>query len=387
MTNLSAASANDGATAATTAREAVAMEGLRSPAGYLPALETLRGLAIVLVVLFHYHGILGMERSPDASLGMRLIAAGNTGVTLFFVLSGFLLARPFVSALRDGTAVSVVRFYRARALRILPAYLAIVAVAWAVTREPSLWKALAFIPLGMKAFPFALPWWSLCTEVQFYAVLPWALLLPRTRAGRGILVGLLTAWLGLYIWCALGLDWPPTVRPLRNSLFGRGTGFLAGALLAWFAASPAQARLRRSPLAVWGVFAACAALLLALLGWHGGRPEETALGACPLFHDLEAVLWAGIMLACLAGADRWVPGPVRAALDGTAVISYSLYLVHVPIQFYMLYPTIKGAATGDRMWPLAGPVVASAAVCWLTAWLGHRFIERPFLRRKAALAA
>ena len=69
--------------------------GLRSQQAYLPALETLRGIAILLVVLFHYHGILGGPRSPDTSLALRVIAAGNTGVTLFFVLSGFLLARPF----------------------------------------------------------------------------------------------------------------------------------------------------------------------------------------------------------------------------------------------------------------------------------------------------
>lgn len=366
-------------------REPAAAEGLRTPAAYLPELETLRGVAILLVVLFHYHGILGAERSPDAPLGVRVIAGGNTGVTLFFVLSGFLLARPFISALRDGTSVSTLRFYRARALRILPAYLVIVAVAWVVTRAPALWKALVFIPLGMQAFPFALPWWSLCTEVQFYALLPWVMLLPGTRVGRWILAGLLVAWLALYAWCALGLEWSPAVRPLRNSFFGRGSGFIAGAMLAWFVSSTAYAGFRRSPLASRAVLAACTALLVALLGWYGGRTQEAALAALPLFHDLEAVLWAGIMLACLSGAAGWMPFPIRAALDGTAVISYSLYLVHVPIQFFMLYPAVQGAEADGHGWPLAVRIAASGIVAWATAWFGYRFIERPFLRRKATL--
>lgn len=180
-----------------TTRSANAATGKAAPAtGHLPALETLRGLAITLVVLFHYYGILGGVPSPGSPLPLRWIAAGNTGVTLFFVLSGFLLARPFVAGLRDGRSPGMARFYRARAVRILPAYLVIVAVAWVVIREAALWKALVFMPLGMKAFPFALPWWSLCTEVQFYAVLPWLMLLPRSRPGRWLLAAGLFAWLG-----------------------------------------------------------------------------------------------------------------------------------------------------------------------------------------------
>lgn len=369
----------------TAGNDPIVPEGLRSRHSYLPALETLRGLAIVMVVLFHYHGILGGDRSSETPLWIRLIAAGNTGVTLFFVLSGFLLSRPFVAALNGGTPVSVVRFYRARALRILPAYLVMITIAWGMTREPSLWKALLFVPLGMKAFPFALPWWSLCTEVQFYVVLPWLMMLAAFRGGRWILAGLFCAWIGLYGWYAVGLEWPAYLRPLRNSLFGRGVGFLAGGALAWLVASPVYLRLCRLRITPWIVFAACSGLLFGLLVWYGGRSQEMALRVCPFFHDLEAVLWAGIMLAFLAGADQCMPSLMRKALDGTAVISYSLYLVHVPIQFYLLYPLIKEKGPAFHEGALWGRLVASAVVAWLVAWLGYHYVERPFLRRKAAL--
>ena len=399
--------------------------GLRSTKTYLPALETLRGVAIVLVVLFHYHGILGIERSADATLVMRVIAAGNTGVTLFFVLSGFLLVRPFLSALYDGSPVSIMRFYRARALRILPAYLVMVGIAWCVTANPLLWKALVFVPLGYEAFPFALPWWTLCTEVQFYLLLPWLMLIPRMRLGGWLLAGLLLTWFGLYTWFAIGLDWPPAIRPLRSSVFGRGSGFFAGALLAWFVHSPAHERLQRQRLA-WPLLTICSLSLLGLLGWYGGQPKRVALAAFPMFHDAEAVLWAGIMLSCLtvreqmhprcfpaaaptenpddfrghqpphrAAADflhSLVSGPVawavaflRHTLDRTAVISYSLYLVHVPIQFYVMYPALGGKPTGTWSWRLLSLVIASGLLSWIAAWFGYRFVELPFLRRKASL--
>ena len=125
--------------------------------------------------------------------------------------------------------------------------------------------------------------------------------------------------------------------------------------------------------------------MLGLLGWYGGQPKDAAMTACPFFHDLEAVLWAGIMLACLCGIERWLPSPLRTALDGTAVISYSLYLAHVPIQFYLLYPALQAAPSGTGHWSLAGLVVASGVLSWLVAWAGYRFIEMPFLRHKATL--
>jgi peptidoglycan/LPS O-acetylase OafA/YrhL len=359
--------------------------GLRSRHAYLPALETLRGIAIVLVVLFHFYGILGGQPSATTPLMLRWIAAGNTGVTLFFVLSGFLLTRPFIAALEGGRQVSIPRFYRARCLRILPAYLLIVAIAWGVTRNPLLWKALVFVPLGYEAFPFALPWWSLCTEVQFYVVLPWIMLLPRTSMGRWLLMIAGAVWLGLYAWVAIGLEWPETVRPPRNSGFGRGTAFLAGGLAAWFHATPAHELFRRSQRLVWGTLAVSACLLLCLLSWYGSRPKLDALAELPLYHDIEAVLWCGVMLACLAGADRLIPGRLRTILDQTAVISYSFYLTHVPIQFYMLYPVLQGTATRSHGGLVALAVIITALTCWVVAWLGYHVIERPCLLRKAAL--
>lgn len=100
-----------------------ALVGLRSPTRYMPQLEALRGWAILLVVVFHYFGILfngGAGGLPESSpLWLRVVAAGNTGVTLFFVLSGFLLTQPFILASRNGEQIGFASFYGARLLRIV----------------------------------------------------------------------------------------------------------------------------------------------------------------------------------------------------------------------------------------------------------------------------
>lgn len=105
---------------------------------HFPVLDSLRGLVILLVVVFHYFGILNGSASDlglatTAPLWLRWAASGNTGVTLFFVLSGFLLTSPFVYARRLGYVVNRANFYKARALRILPMYYCAVLVAWWVS--------------------------------------------------------------------------------------------------------------------------------------------------------------------------------------------------------------------------------------------------------------
>src|SRR4051794_31653577 len=86
-----------------------------------PGLDLLRAIAIVSVVLYHA-GLFGFVLPFDVQ------RFGWIGVDLFFVLSGYLIAGQFLSALARGKMPNVRRFYERRALRILPAFLAIVAV-------------------------------------------------------------------------------------------------------------------------------------------------------------------------------------------------------------------------------------------------------------------
>lgn len=364
--------------------------GLRQPGKYIAQLESLRGWAILLVVAFHYVGIL-ITNSPvglaeGASSWLKIMAAGNTGVTLFFVLSGFLLVQPFIQALKAGERVSIGRFYGARLLRILPLYYSAVLVAWLISSNgASAFKALLFIPVGFDIFPFSVPWWSLCTEVQFYLLLPWVMLGLHFRRGRYLIVAAAAVWFGLH--CYFLLQPKGLALGLQSSLFGRGLAFIVGGVCGWFYLSGGFARLAGAP----RITAVCSlillATLLALLHWYGSVGQKNAILIMPLYHDLEALLWGGLLLAslCITGRTMWLF--VNPLFSHFGTISYSLYLVHVPIQFYLIYP-LKAASEGT--WVPDDPrslaiIGASFVLSWLLAIVCYRLIERPFLKLKSHL--
>src|SRR5205085_9108025 len=119
------------------------------------------------------------------------LRTGFTGVSLFFILSAFLLSLPFLERARAGRRIDVRRFYARRALRILPLYWFVVAVtavccATQIRDVVFAWPHMLFLqPLGLPAMedvrPYGSVWWSLGTEAQFYLLLP---LLPCCLASR-----------------------------------------------------------------------------------------------------------------------------------------------------------------------------------------------------------
>jgi len=106
--------------------------GSESRATLIPEIESLRGIAITLVFLLHADAWVRLRTPGDpgnlVSPLHAFMLAGHTGVSLFFVISGFLLGRPFIAEAAGGRHVAVPAYYRRRALRILPVYWAAVAV-------------------------------------------------------------------------------------------------------------------------------------------------------------------------------------------------------------------------------------------------------------------
>ncbi|MBD9679919.1 acyltransferase [Pseudomonas sp. PDM18] len=361
--------------------------GLRQPGSYLPELESLRGWAILLVVGFHYFGVLGLAGRPDNPAWVTLLGGGNTGVTLFFVLSGFLLARPFLQGLRNGQQVSIRRFYSARFFRIVPLYYAAVLLAWFMTQKVVALKALLFIPIGFQAFPFSVPWWSLCTEIQFYLLLPWVMWLVRFRAGRWLVGGALLAWAAAHVYLFHSPGWLSPTNPWENSLFGRAGAFLVGALCAGFSLSAGYAWLSRRSFVAFGLLTACLLGLVRLWLWFSLSGERNALQALPMYHNIESLLWGGVMLGLLALSWRIKAMLVNPLADHFGRISYSLYLIHVPVQFYCLYPLKATGLTLDANADVYLMRIAlSLVLSWALAWLSYRLVEMPFLRLKSHLA-
>src|SRR5271163_4397301 len=147
----------------------------------MPGLDLLRGVAILVVVLFHgfaYSAPLFPWHNQLAATLFHLTSFGWTGVNLFFTLSGFLITGNLLDS--DGKANFYSRFYIRRVLRILPAYFLILIIL-GVTRTASL-NYIAVCVIFLANWPRLLlhgsfvlypVLWSLAVEEQFYLAWPW----------------------------------------------------------------------------------------------------------------------------------------------------------------------------------------------------------------------
>ena len=340
--------------------------------GFRADLEGLRGVAIVLVVLFH----------------ARLLGAvgGFVGVDAFYVLSGFLITGLLLRELGASGRLDLLAFYGRRARRILPAAtvaIVVILVVAAFIVAPLDLPSIAadatasglFIGNILFAFratdyfasttpsPF-LHYWSLGVEEQFYLVWPVLLLLAwRIRRLHLITFAVFIGSLALAIaltssqapWAFYGL---PT----------RAWQLALGALLAMHA--PALARLPSVPVALGGW------LGVGLLG-IASVVLEPATG----YPGFAALLpTAGVALVILASGRRGGPGRVLAIapLRFLGRISFSLYLYHWPV--LILAATLLGDLTPALRWTLVGLSVLIAIASW-------KVVEEPFRRARLGLSA
>ena len=191
----------------------------------LASLDGLRGLAALSIFVFH--GWLYTMPEPSATdrstVGDYAVHELRLGVVLFFVLSGFLLSRPwFAAALDERRPPSLGRYVRTRAARILPAYYVAlggsILLLWGLQGTPGLRLPPAgelplFVVFGQNLSPGSVmklnpPMWTLAVEVSFYAVLPaigWlALRLPPRRRSLALIPLALLAVGVVYNWSIAG---------------------------------------------------------------------------------------------------------------------------------------------------------------------------------------
>lgn len=342
---------------------------------YVPALDGLRGVAVALVVAFHFYG-------------HHVVTGGGAGVDVFFVLSGFLITMLLLQEKDRTGRIDVLGFYGRRARRLLPALVAFLGVwlvlfaffrrsswfsatpssdgtghplATAESLKDVLWSLLYsanwdVIDGGMAA---PLPHlWSLSVEEQFYLAWPLVLTLVMTCAARFrlsvvLLAAIASASLPLLLWDG--------GRGADRIYFGTDTrmvGLLAGSVAAmcW--------RRRRT-------------------GEPGSGPQRAAAGAIVVLgvalfqHDVPARYLVGFAALALATSQVVLhlaegPSPLgsvlsRAPLRWLGRRSYALYLWHY------------AWATWTHPWGLwVGSVVGitGSLVCSELSW---RWVERPVL--------
>ena len=357
-----------------------------------PGLDTLRACAIVLVFMYHYEVFV----SGSATFGW-LSDVGWTGVDLFFVLSGYLIANQLFAGLARGDALSLPRFYARRALRTLPVFWLVLTAfvlfptALGGRTPPPWWRFLTFTQnIGLQpgtAFSHA---WSLCVEEQFYVVLP-ALLAAGAWLGRGRVT--LTRAHGWALMVALvaagvilrGVLWQRYGRPAD----GHGDGYMSWvyfntacrfdefipgvgvAMLRNFHRPTWDRLMRRGALlSAMGAVAVVAMLTLAYRDYYAGG--EWGFFMTTFGYSLLAMAFAVLVAAALSPSARVLGWRIPGA-DRLALWSYSTYLSHKPLAYFLsrrLEPL--GVSDGARLAIIAVACIAMGALL-------YRLVESPFM--------
>ncbi|RGA05364.1 acyltransferase [Microbispora triticiradicis] len=377
--------------------------------GHLNSLDGIRAVAALLVLTLHVASVTG-EMYGDTEFSW-LVAHGDVGVAIFFVLSGLLLYRPWAAALLGSGRRPDVRVYLwRRALRVLPAYWVAVIAGLVAFHSARLGSVRTWVEwLGLLSIYDPDPWWTgtgpeglyqmwtLPVEATFYLALPLfgagvAFLATRRdgdvdRRGSRALVALALlgsvsfAYIALTFWPA----WKPTMgMHLPRYLLWFSLGMAVSLLAAWAKARPSGRvsvlcrALGSSAGACWLISALTFVVASTELTGPRTLSGDTFWASC--FKTALYGITAVFLVAPLAlsdgrasFADRALGHPVMRFLGR---VSYSLFLWHVLV-IAVLYRLADMKPLTGGFWPVLLVVVP---VSVLVAVLSHFLVEQPARR-------
>ncbi len=351
--------------------------------GYRRWLDGLRGVAVLMVLAFHF----------------RLLGGGWLGVDIFFVLSGFLITSLLLEEWQQRGTICLKRFYLRRALRLMPAFftLLILCGIYALVFQSAEEAANTRREMAVAACYISnWPWlhntnmpmlghtWSLSVEEQFYLL--WPLLLygmlrcgvPRKRIIRVTWIGIITCVL-----YRLGLHFghPPSgaermVYTLRiyMGLDTRADALLVGCFAGMLVSWNLVPRSRRF---ITGMSIASVIYVAVIWRFSTTRSLDHVSFYYGLF-TVVALMVATVIIRLMAAPAGLASTILESKpLVGIGRISYGLYLFHVPI-IYWVSPSGLG-------WQYPGSTLLVAALTLAAAVLSFFCVERPFLRLKRRL--
>lgn len=347
------------------------------PARFLPHVQGLRAIAVLLVVLYHFW--------PGRLPG------GYVGVDVFFVISGFLITGHLMRELTATGTVRLAQFWARRARRLLPASLLVLLFCALVAMSPYLTPTSAlpnevqeivastfyvenwFLALtsadylGHGGEPTTVQhYWSLSLEEQFYVMWPLLMLLAawigvkwfRGSTRRAVLVVLGVVSAASFVFCVVFTLADPA--PAYFVTFGRMWQFGVGAMIALVPLLRVQHPVVSFVLGWGGILT----LVFVAFRFDGQTPFPGYAAALP-------TLGAAAVIAASNTARWWYPTRILSLRPAQFVgdISYSLYLWHWPL--IVIAPSVPfwGLTIYHR--------VALLALCFVLAWLTKRFVEDP----------
>jgi len=356
---------------------------------HYPALDGLRGLAILLVFMYHY--------SPHRGTGWLVYLPSGSwiGVDIFFVLSGFLITGILYDT--KGSAHFLRNFYVRRALRLFPIYAIFIAVVLLITRGPvghSWLVTLTYLLYGSNIIRFFQPdftsigmievghLWSLAVEEQFYMLWPWIVILLASR--RRILSACLYGCAGaLFLRLVLAHLPASNYEFLYLELPTRGDSLLAGAALAMLVRDKTfMDRLSMVYVRIAGIAAALVFVAMCIsihsFSWKTAPVNTWGLSlialasASTLLLSLQPGSWTNLVFS-------------HRTLRFFGKYSYGLYLLHYTPAHYLkryFYPHLASHLHSETATGILYFFLILAASSGL-AVLSFHFIEAPFLRLKS----
>ncbi|WP_158590500.1 acyltransferase family protein [Noviherbaspirillum cavernae] len=343
--------------------------------------DALRALSVVLVILSHV-GIIGSVSSPILKAFFTVFNA-NTGVTIFFVLSGFLITSLLISEYKSTGSISIKNFFIRRALRILPLYYLVVAMTMLIylvgefrnfpyVRFQTILHALTytynFIPSALEK-NFLSHLWSLAVEEQFYLLWPFVFFLLIGKTYRLVLfcIAFVACCFAFYFvsvnWGELqgtfSLDrwFIPAAYPII-------VGCLFALLINGVNARERYAKVLSSPLALACSFIlVCSPLFL---------PQTVSF----VVHKLAIVLG-------IAGIISWI------FLNQSSLLVKHMdwgpigYIGTISYGLYVWQGVLTGNGSYREIWFFPPPPLLGALLTFLVAPLSYHYFERWFLVRKS----
>jgi peptidoglycan/LPS O-acetylase OafA/YrhL len=358
-------------------------------------LDNLRAFAIIMVFLFHYPRWFDHPAwFPD------IVKFGWTGVDLFFVLSGFLIASQLFTQIKKEGSFSMKGFYIKRIFRILPIYYFVLALYFLFPvlsgdqLLPPLWKFLTFTHnLNFTDFAHHRAFgvvWSLCVEEHFYLVLPVTLLLLLKtgwlkKAGVLLLILFLAGFLiRMYCWYEIYL---PQCNGIADSMenkflwiqtiyyptYCRLDGLLVGVAIAGLYNNLPSLFSRLSKYA--NIIIALGLIILTIAYFVCINPigfNKSIFG-----FPLVSIGFGFLVLGAIIPTSflyQWK----SKALTKIAELSYALYLIHMGVILLSQNILFKFGITKDSNLTF----ILSMIFCILVALVLHYSIEKPFMKMR-----
>jgi peptidoglycan/LPS O-acetylase OafA/YrhL len=362
----------------------------------IPQLDGLRGIAILLVIFFHYVSL--TAQTKPGSIVSYFLAIGRfswTGVDLFFVLSGFLLGGILLDA--RGSSGYFRAFYARRFYRIVPLYAVMCLLFWvlqsqairgnyvslrALFEHPMPWYSYAtltqnfwMVRYGTLGSEWLSPTWSLAVEEQFYLTLPLLIWSVKRKWLPHLLVLIIVAAPILRV--ALLVSFPHSDLLTYVMMPCRADALMLGVLAAWSIRNPAIFKiLKNKEVALYLALTVLLLGCIVLTKFYGFEALQKLVG-----YTWIAVLYVCALVIAVTQGQSFL-GRILSSfpLRFLGEIAYGVYLFHV-----IILDLCHGLILGDKPQlsglANAGVTLLALLITVFLAKLSWTYLEKPLVKR------